>query len=138
MEEDNRKVIDDIDALDDKSKEKKISEKKLLANRRNAGFSTGPRTAEGKNRSRLNSLKHGLLARTVMFGVNAEPGPDFLAVYEALQEQYANGDILMHLRLDGLLGDYWRMVQATKAEAALIKDSGVSHLGTDWAQRLQR
>lgn len=42
------------------------SEKRAAANRANARNSTGPRTAEGKARSRLNALKHGLCARTVL------------------------------------------------------------------------
>ncbi len=37
-----------------------ISQKQLLANRRNAQKSTGPRTALGKFRSSRNALKHGL------------------------------------------------------------------------------
>lgn len=36
------------------------TEKQILANRRNAQFSTGPRTAEGKSVSRLNALRHGV------------------------------------------------------------------------------
>lgn len=38
------------------------SEKRLAANRRNAQRSTGPRTQDGKARSRLNAVKHGLAA----------------------------------------------------------------------------
>ncbi|SRR5713101_8513271 len=45
---------------------KHISERKLKANRRNAGRSTGPRTAAGKKRSRWNALKHGLTAKTTL------------------------------------------------------------------------
>ena len=38
------------------------SEKRIAANRRNALRSTGPRTPDGKSRSRLNAVKHGLSA----------------------------------------------------------------------------
>src|SRR5207248_5159999 len=40
-------------------------------NRRNASKSTGPRTPEGKERSKFNALKHGLSARTAVL-----PGED--------------------------------------------------------------
>jgi hypothetical protein len=36
-----------------------ISERKLQSNRENAQHSTGPSTKSGKNRSRLNAIKHG-------------------------------------------------------------------------------
>jgi len=48
-----------------KGKGGKTSERKREANRKNAQLSTGPRSARGKNFSRLNSLKHGLLARAI-------------------------------------------------------------------------
>jgi hypothetical protein len=44
----------------------KLSPEKLAANRRNAQKSTGPKTADGKAVSKLNALKHGLLAQTVV------------------------------------------------------------------------
>jgi hypothetical protein len=37
-----------------------ISERKVAANRKNAQRSTGPRTVQGKARSRQNALRHGL------------------------------------------------------------------------------
>jgi hypothetical protein len=41
------------------------TERQIEANRRNAKKSTGPKTEDGKARSRLNALTHGLSARTV-------------------------------------------------------------------------
>jgi hypothetical protein len=43
-----------------------ISEAQLIANRGNATHSTGPRTADGKSRTRLNGLRHGLTGQTVL------------------------------------------------------------------------
>ena len=42
------------------------SEAKIAANRRNALRSTGPRTPNGKQRSRRNALKHGFAACTLI------------------------------------------------------------------------
>ena len=42
------------------------SEAQVNANRLNATLSTGPRTAEGKKRSALNALRHGLSAQIVV------------------------------------------------------------------------
>ncbi len=38
------------------------TEKQIAANRRNATNSTGPRSKSGKERSRMNALRHGLAA----------------------------------------------------------------------------
>jgi hypothetical protein len=48
-----------------KIKTKKSQSARAQANRRNAEKSTGPRTGEGKSRSRFNALKHGMTAQTV-------------------------------------------------------------------------
>jgi hypothetical protein len=43
-----------------------VTEARILANRRNALLSTGPRTQEGKDRSRANALKHGLCSAVLV------------------------------------------------------------------------
>jgi hypothetical protein len=43
-----------------------ISEAKLEANRRNSRKSCGPRSEGGKNRSKLNAVKHGMRAATLV------------------------------------------------------------------------
>ena len=48
------------------------SAKQLTANRHNAQKSSGPKTTQGRSISRMNALKHGLLAEQVVI-----PGEDF-------------------------------------------------------------
>jgi hypothetical protein len=45
---------------------KTMSPKQLAANQRNAQKSTGPKTPQGRAVSKMNALKHGLLAQTVV------------------------------------------------------------------------
>src|SRR5215217_2207269 len=47
------------------------SARQLIANRLNSRRSTGPRTAEGRARARMNALRHGLCARVILL-----PGED--------------------------------------------------------------
>lgn len=50
-----------------------ISARQVEANRGNARRSTGPKSARGKAQSRRNSLRHGLTASAVLFGVDGVP-----------------------------------------------------------------
>lgn len=45
---------------------KAVSPQKLAANRANAQHSTGPKTTEGKGKSKQNSLKHGFFSRPAL------------------------------------------------------------------------
>ena len=52
----------------------KVTAKRRAANRRNARLSTGPKTEEGKSRSRENALKHGMAGAGVVMHA-ADLGP---------------------------------------------------------------
>jgi hypothetical protein len=43
--------------------------KQVQANRLNVLKSTGPKTSQGKERSRCNAIRHGLSAETVIVGL---------------------------------------------------------------------
>src|SRR5437870_5207646 len=59
--------------------------KQRAANRSNAENSTGPTTIEGRNRSKLNALKHGLTAAQII--VFDESAKDLEKFHQGLIEQ---------------------------------------------------
>jgi len=104
---------------------REISDKQLVANRRNARHSTGPRTPEGKERAKFNALKHGLLARSVV--VPTHDGPENRKQFERLLTQLRdklNPDgILEEMLVEKIAVAYWRLRRALRAEAGEINDN---------------
>jgi hypothetical protein len=110
--------------------------RQIAANRRNASKSTGPKTKQGKQRSRGNALRHGLTAETVVRTL--EDARDYKAFEEAVAADFDAPSAVereLVLRLAGLL---WRLRRATRIEAGLF-DIQATHLrdlrGYDAAQR---
>src|SRR5262245_15941411 len=61
---------------------KELSKARMEANARNAQFSTGPRTIEGKNICKYNNLRHGGRADTLVLpGESAEELSDRMNVW---------------------------------------------------------
>src|SRR5438045_4578989 len=99
--------------------------KQIEANRRNARNSTGPRTAEGKQRSRCNAVRHGLTAETVIGAL--EDAEDYKAFEAAIIADYDAQSAVereLVLRLASLL---WRLRRATTMETGLF-DIQADHL----------
>ena len=93
--------------------------RQIEANRLNALKSTGPRTPEGKRRSRCNAVRHGLTAETVIAGL--EDSEDYEAFESAVISNY-NAESAVErelvLRLASVL---WRLRRASGIETALFK-----------------
>ena len=62
------------------------SVKQVTANRANAQLSTGPKTAAGKRKSRMNAVKHGLSAQTIVVG--DEDPAEFEVLRENLEQDF--------------------------------------------------
>ena len=62
------------------------TEKQIEANRLNAQHSTGPRTPEGRAAVRLNGVKHGLTAETIV--LKGESQADFTNVLDSLEAEH--------------------------------------------------
>lgn len=95
------------------------SYKQFEANRRNALKSTGPRTSEGKERSRRNAVRHGLTAETVI-GL-LEDADDYEAFQAAVIADYDAETAVereLVLRLASVL---WRLRRATGIESGLFE-----------------
>ena len=99
-----------------------ISDRKRQANRINAQRSTGPRTPEGKARSRANALKHGLLAETILINDRDpdEDRRDFDDLLSALIEDVRPAGAREQLLVERLAVCYWRLRRAHRYEAHCI------------------
>ena len=81
---------------------------KVAANRRNALKSTGPRTPEGKARSRWNAVQHGLLAKRLL-APGATNGDAWTHLLESLREDWRPEGTLEEILLERIAMGYWRL-----------------------------
>ncbi len=94
------------------------TDKQIAANRQNAKNSTGPRSGNGKHRSRRNAMRHGLTAETVI-DVLEDPA-DYAALEAAINADYrprSNFELELVARLVSLL---WRLRRAIAIESGLL------------------
>src|SRR5262249_39587959 len=100
------------------------TERQIAANRENAKKSTGPRTSEGKHKSRRNALRHGLTAETVIHVL--EDVAHYEALAAAINDDFrpaTNFELQLMGRLVSLL---WRLRRATAIESGILALQGES------------
>src|SRR6476620_8445907 len=95
-------------------KPRACSEARLRANRLNAQKSTGPRTAEGKQRASQNAHKHGLCSTSALL-----PGEDEATYHlfeDELREELRPRTALQNHLFADIAGHLWRLRRLPDAE----------------------
>ena len=95
-----------------------VSPARVAANLANAAKSTGPRTAEGKARSRANAVKHGLAGEGICL-----PNEDAAIVRERclqLHEEMAPTTLRGMMMVEAMAIAHTRMKRAVRQEVAVL------------------
>jgi hypothetical protein len=95
-----------------------ISDQQLEANRSNALLSTGPKTEEGRKRSRTNALRHGLTGQVTTMNEEDRAAHDKFS--DALIENLAPEGAMEIQLAQRVATDSWRLNRASAIEGNLF------------------
>ena len=90
------------------------TQKQIEANRRNALKSTGPKSGEGKEKSSMNALRHGLTATQAVLPHENED--DYEKLREGLLQSYAPQDSAELAIVEELVNANWRLLRLHRVE----------------------
>ena len=94
------------------------TQKQIEANRRNSHRSPGPRTRTGKAASKMNAMKHGLLAEQV--AVRGEDPVEFAGVLESLIDEFQPQGPLEEQLVERVAACMWRLRRLYRIEAGIL------------------
>ncbi len=92
--------------------------KQIEANRRNSRRSTGPKTRTGKAESKMNAMKHGLLAADLV--VRGEDPVEFTRVLESLVDELQPQGPLEEQLVERVAACMWRLRRLYRIEAGIF------------------
>jgi hypothetical protein len=101
-----------------KGKDSYVSEARVLANRRNALESTGPKDT---SLTRFNALKHGLSAGVVVVLPQEDPR-EYAAIVEALRHDFRPETATEEILIQQMASSLWRRQRLVGAERAEIEE----------------
>ena len=108
----------------------------IAANRANSQLSTGPRTAEGKLRSSVNALRHGLTSKMVLLP------EDDLAAYNTFKQSFFNDlkpkGVLEEQLAYTLVNTQWRLNRCRAFEESVLATETAQPSDPDANARLTR
>ena len=108
--------------------------KQIEANRLNSRKSTGPKTPAGKAAVKLNGLRHGLRARTVILpGENAD---DFHQLCDDLEAEWQPQSRTEHFYLEQMAISQWKLTRIELAEKSIVLQAGAAQIQVPLLDRL--
>jgi hypothetical protein len=109
--------------IETNARKKPASERKIVANRKNALRSTGPKTEAGKHAVSRNAITHGILAREVVItgGDGEESQEEFDALAEELLEHYEPVGPMERKFVERIAVCWWRLGRAIRAENGQLR-----------------
>src|SRR5437879_22582 len=108
------------------------TDRQIEANRQNAQQSTGPTTPEGRAAVRLNGLKHGLCAETIV--VPGEDPAEFEAMLEAYRAEYQPTTPSAEFLVRQVAMADWRLLRLHRIEASFHT---IRHQELELSRRLE-
>ena len=98
------------------------------ASRQNGRQSRGPKTMDGKNRSRRSALKHGLRAETLLLEAgNQEENNALQALRARLEQQFLPSTVEQQLFLETAVHALWQKQRGLQFEARELRQDLVFH-----------
>ena len=103
------------------------TKKQVAANRQNAQMATGPRTPQGKAKSSLNGLVHGMRSRQVVVPGLGETQEDYDRHVNGYLDYYRPADPIERDLLIGIATEAHRLQRLNIIEAATLEVSADNH-----------
>jgi len=98
-----------------------ITEKQLKANRRNSKLG-GVKSEQGKTKSKMNSLKHGIFSNEILLnGDFQENLSEFEEIRSNAYETYKPEGIIEEFCIQRIIYGIWRMRRVIKAEKGIVQ-----------------
>ncbi|MDE0184118.1 MAG: hypothetical protein OXP71_01540 [Candidatus Poribacteria bacterium] len=96
---------------------------KIESNRRNAQKSTGPKTQAGKEKSKMNAIKHGLVAQATVIPVGEakESDSEFTQLLDRVIAEFEPQGFIEEILAERIAICYWRLRRAAYAEVGEIR-----------------
>src|ERR1035438_8378156 len=107
---------------------------RVMASRKNGALSHGPKTVEGKKRSAMNSMRHGLLAENILLPF--ESGETFQLLHDQFREKFGPADNVEDNHVEELVAAVWRMRRLWAIETRLFKQASARRTEPDSMDRL--